>query len=241
MNGKKIRVVSSRDPLSLPWKEEVRVTESDRCRVRADQGLVRAEGVQGSALQQVTAIHPARLLAAGDPSASGQSLATSIARQPQGSPPRARLRSEPFCRAPQNIDLVIEGTGVFLDRPGAGKHLQAGAKKVRRVDPGAPLASPACAPLASICVRPPGLICVRPPGLICVRPPGLICVRPPGLTRVRSAALSESEVSGCVALRRLERRLRAPPAAQGWWCHAVTHQRNDGAGRVPCVSVMVTC
>lgn len=31
----------------------------------------------------------------------------------------------------QNIDLVIEGTGVFLDRAGAGKHLQAGAKKVR--------------------------------------------------------------------------------------------------------------
>lgn len=33
-------------------------------------------------------------------------------------------------RAAQNIDLVIEGTGVFLDRAGAGKHLQAGAKKV---------------------------------------------------------------------------------------------------------------
>ncbi|KAI8469598.1 MAG: hypothetical protein J3K34DRAFT_377621 [Monoraphidium minutum] len=29
-----------------------------------------------------------------------------------------------------NIDLVIEGTGVFLDTPGAGKHIQAGAKKV---------------------------------------------------------------------------------------------------------------
>lgn len=29
-----------------------------------------------------------------------------------------------------NIDLVIEGTGVFIDTPGAGKHLQAGAKKV---------------------------------------------------------------------------------------------------------------
>merc|ERR1711871_157325 len=28
------------------------------------------------------------------------------------------------------VDLVIEGTGVFLDAPGAGKHLQAGAKKV---------------------------------------------------------------------------------------------------------------
>ena len=33
----------------------------------------------------------------------------------------------------QNIDLVIEGTGVFLDRAGAGKHLQAGAKKVHPV------------------------------------------------------------------------------------------------------------
>ncbi|KAM3316130.1 hypothetical protein ACQJBY_034323 [Aegilops geniculata] len=28
------------------------------------------------------------------------------------------------------IDIVIEGTGVFVDGPGAGKHLQAGAKKV---------------------------------------------------------------------------------------------------------------
>merc|ERR1719437_366555 len=28
------------------------------------------------------------------------------------------------------VDIVIEGTGVFLDAPGAGKHLQAGAKKV---------------------------------------------------------------------------------------------------------------
>jgi glyceraldehyde-3-phosphate dehydrogenase (NADP+) (phosphorylating) len=28
------------------------------------------------------------------------------------------------------IDLVIEGTGVFLDTKGAGKHLTAGAKKV---------------------------------------------------------------------------------------------------------------
>ncbi|KAL6747203.1 chloroplast glyceraldehyde-3-phosphate dehydrogenase [Haematococcus lacustris] len=29
-----------------------------------------------------------------------------------------------------DIDLVIEGTGVFIDTPGAGKHLKAGAKKV---------------------------------------------------------------------------------------------------------------
>ncbi len=47
--------------------------------------------------------------------------------------------------AVQNIDLVIEGTGVFLDRAGAGKHLQAGAKKVHpivnvcRQQKGAPL------------------------------------------------------------------------------------------------------
>ena len=38
------------------------------------------------------------------------------------------------------IDIVIEGTGVFLDGPGAGKHIQAGAKKagpsaVRHVPP----------------------------------------------------------------------------------------------------------
>ena len=32
--------------------------------------------------------------------------------------------------AAENIDLVIEGTGVFISSEGAGKHLQAGAKKV---------------------------------------------------------------------------------------------------------------
>ena len=34
------------------------------------------------------------------------------------------------CSHLQDIDLVIEGTGVFLNREGAGKHLTAGAKKV---------------------------------------------------------------------------------------------------------------
>ncbi|KAM0901842.1 hypothetical protein ACQ4PT_019677 [Festuca glaucescens] len=34
------------------------------------------------------------------------------------------------------IDLVIEGTGVFVDRAGAGKHLEAGAKKVLITAPG---------------------------------------------------------------------------------------------------------
>lgn len=34
------------------------------------------------------------------------------------------------------IDIVIEGTGVFVDREGAGKHIQAGAKKVLITAPG---------------------------------------------------------------------------------------------------------
>ncbi|XP_024380627.1 glyceraldehyde-3-phosphate dehydrogenase A, chloroplastic isoform X2 [Physcomitrium patens] len=34
------------------------------------------------------------------------------------------------------IDLVIEGTGVFVDEAGAGKHIQAGAKKVLITAPG---------------------------------------------------------------------------------------------------------
>ncbi|KAG0462729.1 hypothetical protein HPP92_021205 [Vanilla planifolia] len=34
------------------------------------------------------------------------------------------------------IDLVIEGTGVFVDREGAGKHIQSGAKKVLITAPG---------------------------------------------------------------------------------------------------------
>lgn len=32
----------------------------------------------------------------------------------------------------QGVDLVIEGTGVFVSSEGAGKHLTAGAKKVRQ-------------------------------------------------------------------------------------------------------------
>jgi glyceraldehyde-3-phosphate dehydrogenase (NADP+) (phosphorylating) len=35
-----------------------------------------------------------------------------------------------------NIDLVIEGTGVFIDSEGAGKHITAGAKKVLITAPG---------------------------------------------------------------------------------------------------------
>ncbi|GER39169.1 glyceraldehyde 3-phosphate dehydrogenase [Striga asiatica] len=34
------------------------------------------------------------------------------------------------------VDLVIEGTGVFVDRDGAGKHIEAGAKKVLITAPG---------------------------------------------------------------------------------------------------------
>ncbi|KAI3866580.1 hypothetical protein MKX03_023792 [Papaver bracteatum] len=34
------------------------------------------------------------------------------------------------------VDLVIEGTGVFVDRDGAGKHIKAGAKKVLITAPG---------------------------------------------------------------------------------------------------------
>jgi Glyceraldehyde 3-phosphate dehydrogenase, NAD binding domain len=33
------------------------------------------------------------------------------------------------------VDLVIEGTGVFVDEAGAGKHLQAGASKARACHP----------------------------------------------------------------------------------------------------------
>lgn len=32
--------------------------------------------------------------------------------------------------------LLIEGTGVFVDRDGAGKHIQAGAKKILITAPG---------------------------------------------------------------------------------------------------------
>ena len=35
-----------------------------------------------------------------------------------------------------DIDLVIEGTGVFIDTKGASKHIEAGAKKVRCCEAG---------------------------------------------------------------------------------------------------------
>lgn len=35
-----------------------------------------------------------------------------------------------------NVDLIIESTGVFVDEPGASKHIQAGAKKVLITAPG---------------------------------------------------------------------------------------------------------
>ena len=40
------------------------------------------------------------------------------------------------CCRDLGIDLVIEGTGVFVDSEGAGKHIQAGAKKVLITAPG---------------------------------------------------------------------------------------------------------
>ena len=42
------------------------------------------------------------------------------------------------------IDLVIEGTGVFIDTKGASKHIEAGAKKVRSA------AEPAAQPLTGL-------------------------------------------------------------------------------------------
>jgi hypothetical protein len=58
-----------------------------------------------------------------------------------------------------NIDLVIEGTGVFLDTPGAGKHLQVRAR-AEGVPPGGPAVGsarlPTAAPLRSSAQRCPG-------------------------------------------------------------------------------------
>ena len=44
----------------------------------------------------------------------------------------------------QNVDLVIEGTGVFVNSEGAGKHLTAGAKKV------SPASVPRCHSLVAL-------------------------------------------------------------------------------------------
>ncbi len=131
MNGKKIRVVSSRDPLSLPWKEEARPRGAAVPCTQTRGALARAL-VQGMPRGMMLRRHHAP--------ASPRPVAGELERQVgAGELSGARAR-------PQNIDLVIEGTGVFLDRPGAGKHLQAGAKKV-----GPPRAAPsiavhACAP-----------------------------------------------------------------------------------------------
>nr|ABC00187.1 chloroplast glyceraldehyde-3-phosphate dehydrogenase [Dunaliella viridis]ABC00188.1 chloroplast glyceraldehyde-3-phosphate dehydrogenase [Dunaliella viridis] len=52
-------------------------------------------------------------------SVNGKNIAVVSSRDPTQLPWKA-----------MDIDLVIEGTGVFVDTPGAGKHIQAGAKKV---------------------------------------------------------------------------------------------------------------
>ncbi|KAF5840033.1 glyceraldehyde-3-phosphate dehydrogenase [Dunaliella salina] len=52
-------------------------------------------------------------------SVNGKNIAVVSSRDPTQLPWKA-----------MDIDLVIEGTGVFIDTPGAGKHIQAGAKKV---------------------------------------------------------------------------------------------------------------
>jgi len=52
-------------------------------------------------------------------SVNGKNIAVVSSRDPTQLPWKA-----------MNIDLVIEGTGVFIDTPGAGKHIQAGAQKV---------------------------------------------------------------------------------------------------------------
>ena len=58
-------------------------------------------------------------------SVGGKKIAVVSARDPLNLPWKA-----------MDIDLVIEGTGVFIDSPGAGKHITAGAKKVLITAPG---------------------------------------------------------------------------------------------------------
>ena len=57
------------------------------------------------------------------PNAASRAHPSPLTRPPP--PPSPQL---PW--AAMKVDIVIEGTGVFIDGPGAGKHIQAGAKRV---------------------------------------------------------------------------------------------------------------
>ena len=116
INGKEIKVVSSRDPSKLPWA------------VSAGPGRARCPcGPCGPrcpppGTRACPPVAPRRAPRAS--SAPPTPVPTPAALTPPHSAPLLPAQA-------MNIDLVIEGTGVFIDEAGAGKHIEAGAKKAR--------------------------------------------------------------------------------------------------------------
>merc|ERR1712216_721409 len=89
------------------------VAINDSCGVKQASHLVKYDSVLGTFEADVKIIDDTHI------SIDGKSIEIVSSRDPLQLPWKAL-----------GVDIVIEGTGVFIDTPGASKHLTAGAKKV---------------------------------------------------------------------------------------------------------------
>ena len=112
IDGKHIRVTAERDPANLPHAELDLVAINDLADAKSNAWLFGRDSVHGK--------WP------GDVHAEGQDLVV------DGKRIRVTAERDP-AKLPHGelgVDLVLECTGFFTDRESAGKHIEAGAKKV---------------------------------------------------------------------------------------------------------------
>lgn len=138
INGKEIKVVSSRDPTKLPWGAMnidlvrlqrlfmlLRQSVEHSCFYRPDPPAL---GPPGMLLPSSIC----RAAAAAQHYRTGQRRRGAVPPLAQPSQHAPAQHCSPWLSLLSHRRLqVIEGTGVFIDEAGAGKHIEAGAKKVR--------------------------------------------------------------------------------------------------------------
>ncbi|GFZ20966.1 glyceraldehyde 3-phosphate dehydrogenase A subunit [Actinidia rufa] len=134
VDGKIIKVVSNRNPVNLPWNAALPVLVMLMnwfCAVFAQLHIF----IGKSKILEIKSIEDdvANL--------AKPNLMTNFAQElalPSQKNNYLGLLLPTFGNSKRDfeVDLVIEGTGVFVDRDGAGKHIQAGAKKVLITAPG---------------------------------------------------------------------------------------------------------
>lgn len=132
INGKEIKVVSSRDPTKLPWGAmNIDLVRPAWLSFSYLFGSTRALSRRGLLDLQPTgrrALLPAPPPVCPDRPAVERRRSMRVAA--------CCCTSHTALANPNPILFgclqVIEGTGVFIDEAGAGKHIEAGAKKVRR-------------------------------------------------------------------------------------------------------------